>query len=57
VQLLVGHLINVSQAPQSRNELRGAAFLAIFAGYAVEAPIFLLLEKLKPKEDLQSKSL
>src|SRR5438309_10465492 len=34
VQLVVGHVINVRLAPQSRHELWGAAFLAIFAGYA-----------------------
>jgi len=46
VQLVVGHFINVRLAPESRNELRGAAFLAILAGYAVASPLFLLLQKL-----------
>ncbi len=45
VDLLVGHRINVHFAPQSRNELRGAAFLAILAGYAIGVPLFLLLQK------------
>lgn len=57
VQLFVGHWISVDQAPQSRSELKGAAFLAIIVGYAVGTPLFLLLQKLKPKEDTQPKSL
>lgn len=57
IQLLVGHLITVRLAPQSRGELKGAAFLAILAGYAVGVPLFLLLEKAKPKQNPESKSL
>ena len=45
VQLLVGHIIKAHLAMESRNELRGAAFLAIPAGYAVALPLFLLLQK------------
>jgi len=56
VQLLVGHIIVVSQAPRSRNELKGAAFLAIFAGYAVGVPVFFLLQKAEPKENSRSGS-
>ncbi len=57
VQLLVGHIITVRLAPQSRGELKGAAFLAILAGYAVGVPLFLLLQKAKPKQDPELKSL
>lgn len=57
VQLLVGCWISVHLAPDSRNELKGAAFLTILPGYAVGAALFLLLQKLKPKKDLQLKSL
>ena len=57
VQLLVGHIITVRLAPQSRGELKGTAFLAILAGYAVGVPLFLLLQKVKPKEDTESGSL
>jgi hypothetical protein len=57
VQLFVGHIITVRLAPQSRGELKGAAFLAILAGYAVGIPLFLLLQKAKPKEDPKSGSL
>jgi hypothetical protein len=49
VQLLIGHLIIVRLIPHSRSQLKGAAFLAIFAGYAVGVPLFLLLEKANPK--------
>lgn len=45
VDLLAGHQINVHLAPQSRNELKGAAFLAILAGYTVGVPVFLLLQR------------
>jgi hypothetical protein len=51
VNLLVGHRIVVDLAPQSRNELKGAAFLAILAGYAVGVPIFLVLQKTMPKRE------
>jgi hypothetical protein len=54
VQLLVGHILTVHLAPQSRGELRGAAFLAILAGYAVGVPLFFLLQKAKSKEDPES---
>jgi hypothetical protein len=57
IELLVGHLITLRLAPQSRGELKGAAFLAILAGYAVGVPLFLLLEKAKPKQNPESKSL
>jgi hypothetical protein len=57
VQLLVGHIITVRLAPQSRGELKGAAFLAILAGYAVGVPLFLLLQNAKPKEYPESGSL
>lgn len=57
VQLLVGHMITVRLAPHSRSELKGASFLAIFAGYAVGIPLFLLLQKVIAKEDPESKSL
>jgi hypothetical protein len=57
VQLLVGYWISMHLAPNSRNELKGAAFLTIFPGYAAGAALFLLLQKLKPKEDIQLKSL
>jgi hypothetical protein len=53
VQLLAGHWISVRYAPQSRSELKGAAFLAIVAGYAVGAVLFLLIQRLKPKEEPQ----
>lgn len=56
VQLLIGHLINVHLAPRSRSELRGAAFLAILAGYTVGVPLFLLLQKLTPKENPEFRS-
>jgi hypothetical protein len=36
---------------------KGAGFLAIFAGYVVGALLFLLLQKLKPSEEFQLKSL
>lgn len=51
MDLLVGHRIKVGLAPQSRNELRGAAFLAILAGYAVGVPVFLLLKKTMPTRE------
>jgi hypothetical protein len=35
VQLLVGYWLNVHPTPQTRNELKGAAVLAIVPGYAV----------------------
>jgi hypothetical protein len=57
VQLFLGHWIGVSQAPHSTSGIKGAGFLAIFVGYAVGAPLFLLLQKLKPKEEPQLKSL
>ena len=50
VDLLAGHRINTQFAPQSRNELRGAAFLAILSGYAVGIPVFLLLRKALPEK-------
>jgi hypothetical protein len=53
VDLLVGHRINVHFAPQSRNELRGAAFLAILAGYAIGVPLFLLLQKATAMKELK----
>jgi hypothetical protein len=56
VQLVVGHVINVRLAPYSRSELKGAAFLAILAGYAVGVPLFLVLQKAKPSETPESKS-
>jgi hypothetical protein len=56
VQLLVGHVITVSLAPHSRGELKGAAFLAILVGYAVGIPLFLLLQRVMPKETPESKS-
>jgi len=46
LQLLVGYWINVHEAPHSRNGLKGAAFLAILAGYAVGAILFLLMQQL-----------
>jgi hypothetical protein len=57
VQLFVGHWISVHQAPHSRGALKGAVFLAIVVGYAVGAALFLLLQKLKPKEEPQLRSL
>jgi hypothetical protein len=56
VQLFVGHIITVRLAPQSRGELKGAAFLAILAGYGVGVPLFLLLQKAKPREYPESGS-
>jgi hypothetical protein len=56
VQLFVGHIINARLAPQSRGELKGSAFLAILAGYAVAIPLFLLLQSTKPKSAPESKS-
>lgn len=51
VQLFAGHWISMHSAPRSRNELKGAGFLAIFAGYLVGALLFLVLQKLKPQKD------
>jgi hypothetical protein len=52
VQLAIGHVINMRLAPQSRNEFRGAAFLALLAGFAVEIPLFFLLQKIKSTRGL-----
>jgi hypothetical protein len=51
VQLFAGHWISAHFAPRSRNEMKGAGFLAMFAGYLVGALLFLLLQKLKPQKD------
>jgi hypothetical protein len=55
VQLLVGRWISMHTAPYLKSGLEGAGILAIPAGYAVGAVLFVLLQKLK--EDRQLKSL
>lgn len=50
VQVFVAHWINVRHALSSRGELKGAGFLAMLAGYSVGAVLFLLMQRLKPKE-------
>jgi hypothetical protein len=57
VQLLVGHWISMHPVPHLRRGLEGAGILAIPLGYAVGAVLFVLLQKLRPKEDPQLKSL
>jgi hypothetical protein len=57
VQLLVGHWISMHPMPHLRRGLEGAGILAIPLGYAVGAVLFVLLQKLRPKEDPQLKSL
>jgi len=56
VQLLVGCWISVHLAPQTRGELKGAAVLPILPGYAVGTVLFLLLQKLEPREGPRSTS-
>ena len=46
VQSMVGYWLSVHFAPQTRGELKGAAFLTILPGYLVGVLLFLLLQKL-----------
>jgi len=50
VQLLIGYWITVYLDPYTRDQLRGAAVLAIVPGYAVGTALFLLLQKLESRE-------
>jgi hypothetical protein len=52
VQLPIAYWISVHWAPRTRGELKGGAFLVIGIGYAVGAALFLLLQKLKPRKEL-----
>jgi hypothetical protein len=56
VQLLVGYWISVHVAPYTGSELKGAAFLAIAAGYAVGIALFLLLQNLESRKSARSES-
>lgn len=50
-QFFVAHWLAVYHPDDSRSGLKGAGILSMFAGWLVGAPLFLLLQKLKPSQN------
>jgi hypothetical protein len=56
-QFFICRWLSVYHPPHSRGEGKGMWFLSILAGYVVGGALFLLIQRIKPKEDPEEKVL
>jgi hypothetical protein len=53
-QILVGHWLTVYHPTRTTAGLKGTGFLSMLAGWIVGVPLFLLLQRLKRKQDVEN---
>ena len=53
-QFVVAHWLTVYHPAHSNSEAKGSAFLSMLAGYVLGGALFLLLQKLKPRQGTEA---